>query len=288
MISTQPAGHSIDVPSLFPRIGIATVKGRVRDCVITPLGSAAFTLRLSFAHVRVAAPPEVLDDIPQEGDLLQVRLVLRRPGSRCPLSVIEAAPVIQLYDQETSWVADKPCLRVQHLARLRRLLSTLSPPLQAIFFAITVEPGVQQRLFSRIGAIDHHVYPGGLLDQSVRAGEMARLQWHASEGERELATLAALLFDIGKVWDSTLESDGPRTRFELAPHRLTVARASRAIDAVGQSHPEAARAVRVLLASEQDATGGAGMDRWSRLRTAMREAVQASWGPLLETNGNQP
>jgi hypothetical protein len=287
MISTQPAGRAIDVSSLFPRIGIATVKGRVSDCIITALGSAAFTLRMSFADVHVAAPPEVLDGIPEEGDLLQVRLVQRRPGSCCPLSVIEAAPATQLYERETSWVADKSCMRVQHLASLRRLLSTLSPPLQAIFFGITVEPGVQRRLFSRIGAIDHHVYPGGLFDQSVRAAEMARLGWHASEEERQRATLAALLFDIGKVWDTRLEFDRPRTQAELAPHRLTVAGAARAVDAVGQSHPEAAQAVRVLLASEQDATGWAGMGSWSRLRAIVREVVRASWGPLLETNGKQ-
>jgi hypothetical protein len=275
--------QAIDLPALFGTATFATLKGIVHSASRSADDEIVFTFGLSFAEVRVAAASHVLRTLPIDGDVLRVRLMRRRSDPRIPMRAVHAEPATLMHDQETSWLPDRPCLRPARLQRLRRVLSSMPPPLQAMFFAATVEPAVQHRLLTRMAASDHHVYPAGLFDQSVQAAEHAWMAWHPNATQRGHAALAALLFDIGKVSEATLSDDGPRLRGALQPHPLTACRIARAIDVVARTHPEHAAFAASLLAPPRGEEVLRDPERWLRVRDAVREAVAMSWVPLIET-----
>ena len=166
----------------------------------------------------------------------------------------------------TAWLPSIPSHRVEHMKRLLMLLEQLEPSLQAAFMIVMRDLQIQERFFRRVASADHHCYPGGLFDQSVVAGEVAFLLPHDSRRERDLAALAALLFDLGKTLDDRLGFDRHRMIGSCVPHFSTARLLVRAVDALNRFDPEIASSLASLLNS-----------RSGMLPIRVQEAVKSSW-----------
>ena len=160
------------------------------------------------------------------------------------------------------------------MSQLRQLLSRLAPGPQAVFIVAMNDVDVQRHFFERVAASDHHCYPGGLFDQSVRAAELAHAQTYLNGRDRDLATLGALLFDLGKASDSSLAPDAPRLAQGIRPHPMTRPRLERALSAVQAIDPSLPKELRNLFAAPQAAVITAAT---VRLAAMMHEAIRLSW-----------
>jgi len=270
-----------DVTELFPRGPMTDVLGRIERIDLGWAGRMECTLRLSIGRLVVRLNREQLGDI-DEGSWVHVRLRRGRdtsgPRPRV-LSLRLAAPEL-LREGQTAWAPAVTHLRLAHKARLRALLSRLAPQLQAAFMAAMIDWRLQRGFLWRVGAADHHGYPGGLFDQSVCAAEIAYAQPHACEADRDLVTLAALLFDLGKARDQRLSADAPRLAGGLAPHAQTLSGLEHGLQRLERMAPQAAKvaaALRTLLVeSVVDDTTPQGR-RVHHLRRRVRDAVRTSW-----------
>ncbi len=128
-----------------------------------------------------------------------------------------------------------------------------------------------------MAAGDHHCYPGGLFDQSVKAAELAFASEHSNDTERGVAAMGALLFDLGKVFDDELTNDGNRLRGVLLPHRLTRMRLQRAYDVAEAVQPGPAALLRAVLEANPGSAIG-GPPEAARLAHSVRSAVERAFG----------
>lgn len=250
-----PAGHISRIHGRLERTGLGWA-GRMGGVLSTSIGEVEFIANRD--NFRVTLVP---------GDWVTLRL-MHRHDKQLPwvLRADRATP-----GAATAWVPDADCHRREHLQRLRHLLGQLTPAMQAFFIAALPDGTSQRRLFGRLAAVDHHVYPGGLFDQSVEAAEHAFGCSQLSERNRGIAALAAMLFDIGKLADPKLGLDFSREGPGLAPHPLTRVRALRACDAVEPLDAELSATLRRLL------TAYDGPDGTEHLRYVVHRAVARSW-----------
>jgi hypothetical protein len=258
---------AVDLNRLVPSGHITRLYGRLCSIKLGWAGRWRGILDTSIGEVEFTANRDTFSLDIEPGSWVSVRLMHRH--IKGPPWVLSAHPAEA--GGLTAWLPDAECHRDVHLRRLRRLLGRLEPALQALFIAALPSASSQHRFFRRMAALDHHLYPGGLFDQSVEAAERAFGAWHPSERERGIATVAALLFDIGKLADPKLGPDFVRTGPALAPHPLTRIRASRACDAVEHIDPSLADIVRRLLSPYQEPDGT------ERLRHRVHQAVADSW-----------
>ncbi len=264
---TASTTAAVNLNRLVPGGHITRLYGRLCRSELGWAGRWRGSLDTSMGEVEFAANRDTfsLDLVP--GTWVSVRLMHRhRKDMPWALSAQRAAS-----GGATAWSPDADCHRPEHLQRLRRLLGRLEPAMQALFIAALPSGASQHRFFRRVAALDHHLYPGGLFDQSVAAAEHAFGACHPSERERGIATLAALLFDIGKLADPKLGPDFAREGPGLAPHPLTRIRALRACDGVEDIDPALADNIRRLLTGYQEPDGT------ERLRDVVHRAVAASW-----------
>jgi hypothetical protein len=276
--STEPfaVAATLDPTTLIPKGSVFTVIGQVRNWRLGFAGRIQCTLRLSFGDLQVSANRETLSiDTIAEGDWVRARLMHRHDGTMQVIGAIAVAPP----DGDTSWVPAALYHRNAAMHELRRLLGTLEPALQAVFMAVMLDMQVQRRFFWRPAAADHHCYPGGLFDQSVAAANLASRSEYDNDRERGLATLASLLFDIGKATDLRLQADRPRCWPELHPHAATAARLSRTLRRLAQSQPFLAADLAELIAGDLTDPGLLFTPGVVLLRNRVRRAVQQSWGP---------
>lgn len=250
-----PAGHITRIHGRLARTGLGWA-GRMGGVLATSIGEVEFIANRE--NFRVTLEP---------GDWLTLRL-MHRHDQQLPwvLRADRATP-----SAATAWVPDASCHRREHLQRLRHLLGQLTPAMQAFFIAALPDGSSHHRLFERLAALDHHVYPGGLFDQSVEAAEHAFSSRQLNERERGIAALAAMLFDIGKLADPKLGLDFSREGPGLAPHLLTRVRALRACDAVEELDPELSATLRGLL------TAYGAPDGTEHLRDVVHRSVARSW-----------
>jgi hypothetical protein len=110
----------------------------------------------------------------------------------------------------------------------------------------------------------------------VHAAELAFAQVHASAAEQGVATLAALLFDLGKTFDPVLSFDEVRTASPLASHRMTPLRLRRAYEVLGRMNPAAAESFRAVIAANPGSAVG-GPPEVAALAERVRAAVRQSW-----------
>ncbi len=267
-----------DLTDVLPRGPVTNVLGRIERIELGWAGRMECALQLSIGRLTVRLNRDQLGDL-AEGDWVHVRLRRAFDKDRSHPSVFSIQPAApQLLQQgDAAWAPVVAHVRLAHQARLRTLLSRLAPELQAAFIAAMVDSRLQRRFLWRIGAADHHGYPGGLFDQSVCAAEIAYAQCHASEHERDLATVAALLFDLGKVGDRRLSADAPRSVGGLEPHAGTLPRLSQALQRLERVAPAVAGELQALLEKAPPDTSTGRGRRLQRLRIAVRQAVSASW-----------
>ncbi len=272
----ETAAKTGDITELFPRGPATYVLGRIERIDLGWAGRMQCTLQLSIGRLVIRLRRDQLGDL-AEGSWVHVRL--RRGFDKSQpqpivFSIQAAAPAL-LEQGDTAWAPVVTHLRLAHQARLRTLLTRLAPELQAAFVAVMVDGRLQRGFLWRIGAADHHGYPGGLFDQSVCAAEIAYAQCHATEQDRDLATVAALLFDLGKVWNPRLTADAPRLAGGLEPvgQMLCLEPGLRRLDQVAPS--VAIRLRAVLGATSAEAT--VEEQGLQHLRRRVRQAVRASW-----------
>ena len=225
-----------------------------------------------------------LDQLPEDvlvGEWVRLRVMRRHGEGETPLKLMRATR----YDPpcKAAWLPSSLCHRTAHAERLRKLLRVLEPSLQMVFMLAVSDPQVQRRLFWRVGAADHHGYPGGVFDQSVEAAEVAWMGGDEDPHVHGLAAMAALLFDFGKVGDEALTPDRPRSvgpLERLAPHRLTTRRLERAIERVRQVDSTRMDELQAVLCAESP-----DVPLTPQLRRAALIARQAVWQTWAERDG---
>ena len=276
--ATEPfaVACTLDPATLIPRGSVFTVIGQVGNWRLGFAGRIQCTLCLSFGDLQVSANRETLSiDTIGEGDWVRVRLMHRHDGTMQVIGAIAAGPTAG----DTSWVPVALYHRNAAMRELRRMLGTLEPALQAVFMAVMLDTQVQRRFFWRPAATDHHCYPGGLFDQSVAAATLANRAEYDTERERGLATLASLLFDIGKATDPHLLADRARCWPELQSHSTTLLRLNRTLSRLAQTQPLLAAELGEVIAGDVLAPTELSPSQLIALRNRVRAAVQRSWGP---------
>ncbi len=258
---------------VFRKGTVSVVLARIVRMEMGWAGRVRCRLKMSVGEVTVTGNRETIPLSLNEGDWVRVR-VMRTYSQKSPF-VMRMMPTGP--DSGAAWLPTALCHRTVHLERLRALLAELEPAMQATFMAAMTDAQVQRRLFWRVAAGDHHCYPGGLFDQSVKAAELAFASAHSNEIERSVATMGALLFDLGKVFDDQLTNDGNRIRGVLLPHRLTRMRLQRAYDVAEAVQPGPAALLRAVLeANPRSAIGGP--PEAARLAHCVRSAVERAFG----------
>lgn len=267
--------HTTSCPiELFPKGAMFTVLGTINDWRPGQDGNISASLRLSVGTLPIVARPEALTPAISNGGsacIIKLRR-LHRDGGQVAY-VLSATSVAPRKPGETSWWPTSLYHRHAAMQQLRRLLSTLEPGLQGIFISAMVDAQVQRRFFWRLGACDHHCYPGGLFDMSVAAARLAQQGAYDNERERGLSTLASLLFEIGKVFDERIEPDWVRLLPELQPHAQTSRRLQAPLLRVARMHPELASDFAQLLECPELAPSPHLMP----LRNRVRHAVSQAW-----------
>jgi hypothetical protein len=268
-----------DPASLFPKGSVITVLGQVQDWTLGWAGRISCTLRLSIGDIPLVGNRDTLLAV-DNGTWVRATLMRRHGDGTMHLMRVVAAgarPDDAQLDSECAWVPTALYHRHESMRRLRALLSQLEPALQGIFMAVMVDRQVQRSFFWRPSAADHHCYPGGLFDHSVAAAEFAHRASCASEHARGLSTLASLLFDIGKVFDTQLRTDRPRTLPALRPHPMSARRLERALAAIAGWRPGLAHDLAALLGASGPDDDGANSSRMPSARTKVCQAVQTAW-----------
>jgi hypothetical protein len=255
--------------------------GRIENLKLEGCGQQRCTLRTSIGDLQLHAnrdslPPEIGND-----SWVQVKLRLRRGLTDSALSntsLISVSVVkVDNGDSTTAWVPTVANDRWEHLRRLRLLLSQLEPGLQALFMTVMVHDQTQQRFFSRVAAMDHHCYPGGLFDCSVKAAELVYQQKHFSLRERSTAALACLLFDLGKLSDEVYRCDRQRCEAGLEPHPNTARLLKRELDTMVHFDPALVAALRSLLAPIEWTEWVAPPGITPTLKQCVHQAMRDAW-----------
>lgn len=276
--SSFPFQHPLtgsNVNFLYAR-GASTVIGRIRTIEV----GWARRIRL---HVELAVGDVVLhgnqDSIPatfKAGDWVRVSFLRTYPDGHDGICLSVLTVVRAREDQATSWVPKALCHRDGTLRRLTSLLNGLAPALQGAFIVALSDAQVQRRFFWNVAALDHHCYPGGLLDQSVSAAELVAAQAMPEETCRSVAILSALVFDLGKAFQSQVSFDRPRTRRPLAPHSATEFRLRRAYEVLARLDPHAGELLLAVLKSNPGSAIG-GPPEVAAITQLVRQAVTSSW-----------
>ncbi|MBA3591600.1 hypothetical protein [Methylibium sp.] len=254
---------TIDVAGLHPARHAFSLLGRIESRKLLWAGQFVCAVQTSVGKLQVRGNRDVLLDV-EDGSWLALRLQRDEQGVR--VSVFErASPLVQ-----AAWLPSVPCVQLADLQRLRLLLGRLSPAAQALFMSVMASGRTQLRFFRRTAALDHHARPGGLFEQSVHAAELAYTAQHPSEAERDAATLAALLFDLGKLVDPQVGHDLLRAGPELEPHVMTCLRVLPACDLMERHDAVLASTVRGLLVPGSDEVDHS-------LYQRVRHAVERSW-----------
>ena len=276
--ATRPNLSNAAFPaSLFPTGVVFTVIGQIHHWHLGWAGRIDCGLRLSIGDLVLRANR---DTLPMElGNGSWVRVKLLSPHNYTSAMHVLSAVATVPAPGETSWVPVSLYHRMAGMRELRRLLSTLEPGLQGLYMALQLDRQLQRQFFWRPAASDHHCYPGGLFDQSVRAAARAHSAQYANSRDRGLVTLASLLWDIGKVSDGRMQEDRSRGWPELEPHAATNVRLKRPLELLEKSHPALAKEFAALLAGP-DAAIAPITNRTAALRRGMHRAVHESWGPV--------
>ena len=262
-----------DLATLIPKGSVFTVIGQVQHWQLGFAGRISCTLRLSAGDLTLSANRDTMSLDIGDGDWVRAKLMHRHDDS-ATMHVISA--VATHSEPTNSWVPEALYHRFDAMNELRRLLSTLEPALQGVFLSVMLDRQVQRRFFFRAAAADHHCYPGGLFDQSVSAAKLASCHDGIGAYDRGLATLASLLFDIGKAMDPRLQVDQTRCWPELQPHRGTATRLQSALTRLASSRPQLAADLVDVLDGNDVLPATSPM---SRVRRQVQQAVQQSWGP---------
>ena len=276
------AAHSIHSKaafpaSLFPKGVVFTVIGQVHHWHLGWAGRIECGLRLSIGDLALRANRDTLPMEIGNGSWVRVKL-MHRHDENSLMHVLSSVATVPA-PGETSWVPVSLYHRSAGMRELRRLLSTLEPGLQGLFMSLMLDRQVQRHFFWRPAAVEHHVFPGGLFDQSVDAATGAYAASYSNEHDRGLVTLASLLWDIGKVSDGRLREDHQRGWPELQPHALTSRRLKRPLELLDQTHPALAQEFAALLA-RPEASIAPLTNRTAELRRRVHRAVHESWGPV--------
>jgi hypothetical protein len=281
--------------SLFPVGTVLTVIGEVRDWKLGWAGRTQCRLVTSFGDLHIRANRDTLSLDIGNGAWIRTKLLHRHehddkgsPYMRV-LSAVSTIPSVG----ETSWVPICLYHRAAGMRKLRLLLSTLEPGLQGLFMSVMIDRRLQRDFFWRPAATDHHCYPGGHFDQSLAAAELANQGQYSDARDRGLATIAGLVWDIGKMADQRLRGDFTRTWPELQPHKTTTLRMKRPLARLALSQPQLAAEVAALLATASEAPTfsiSPVPPRTASMRSQVKQAVRKSWGPAnpgLNTSTSQ-
>ena len=267
--------------SLFPKGAVFTVIGQVHQWRLGWAGRIECGLRLSIGDLVIRANRDTLPLEIGNGSWVRVKLMHRNDDDSA-MHVLNAAAAVPA-SGETAWVPVSQYHRSAGMRELRHLLSTLAPGLQGLFMSLMLDRQVQRQFFWRPAAAEHHVFPGGLFDQSVRAAAIANSANCANPHDRDLVTLASLLWDIGKVSDGRLRDDCSRGWPELQPHVTTHQRLRRPLELLARSHPGLAREFAALVAGPEASIAPI-TKRTAALRRQVHRAVHESRGPGLATS----
>lgn len=152
-----PAG---DIAGALPKGHVLTLFGQVERVDVGWGGQLRCRLRLSVGTLTITGSRETVLLDAKPGDWLRVR-VRRSFGSDAH------APEVRLLgarlaepDVQLAWVPTSRYHRHSHMQRLRTLLAKLAPVLQLVFMQ-AMASDAQRAFFWRVGAADHHGYPGG-------------------------------------------------------------------------------------------------------------------------------
>ena len=262
-----------DLAPLIPKGSVFTVIGQVQHWRLGFAGRISCTLRLSAGDLALSANRDTMSLDIGDGDWVRAKLMHRHDDS-ASMHVVSA--VATHSEPTNSWVPEALYHRHEAMNELRRLLSTIEPALQGVFLSVMFDRQVQRRFFFRAAAVDHHCYPGGLFDQSVSAAKLASCQDGIGAYDRGIATLASLLFDIGKAMDPRLQVDRTRRWPELQPHAGTATRLKSALTRLASSRAQLAADLADVLDSTAVLPTTSPM---FSVRRQVRQAVQQSWGP---------
>lgn len=254
---------SIDVARLHSPHHTFTLLGRVQRNQLRWAGQFVCTVQTSVGVLQVTGNRDVMLGI-KEASWLALRMQRAQQGVHVASWTL-SSPLVH-----AAWLPSVPCAQPATLQRLRLLLGRLPPVAQAIFMAVMARGHTQRRFFNRAAALDHHCVPGGVFEQSVRAAELAYAAWHPSEAERDAASLGALLFDFGKLFDPLIGHDLPREGPELEPHVMTRSHVRPACDLMERCDGFLACTVGGLLIPGFDKVN-------DPLYQRVRHAVETSW-----------
>jgi hypothetical protein len=280
-VTPQPGVFKLELLHLFRWTSLVSMMGRIENLKLQGCGQQRCTLSTSIGDLQLQANRESLPMEFGNGSWVEVKLRLRRgltDPAQSNTSLIRAAAVkLSKGDPTTAWVPIVPNDRWQHMRRLRLLLTKMEPSLQALFMTVMVHDTVQKGFFSHIAAMDHHCYPGGLFDCSVKAAELAYRQQQFSQRERGIAALACLLFDLGKVSDDLYRSDRTRCDTGLEPHPSTGRLLRRELDTMAHFDPALVASLRSLLTPADWTEWLAPPGITPTLKQCVHQAVRDAW-----------
>lgn len=171
-------------------------------------------------------------------------------GRSGPLYAARTVTGLDTLTNAAALIPMSACPLPEELAALTRLVEAIqTPALKAFLNQLLSEPAIAGP-FVAIPASrqHHHAYPGGLLAHSVDCARLAgQMLTDRPQAETELAWVAALLHDIGKI--RTLAGDGRRTPlgFTVDHDALTLEILAPGLSGLEQAWPEGAIALRTLL-----------------------------------------
>ena len=285
-ITDEPviARSPINLHQLFRQSTVVTVLAQVKHLSVGLGGSILCTLELSIGSIVANTKRELVPILRLKNEWVIAKLLHTSSGKFTLLSARETS--MRKNGPTTAWLPRTESHRTAHIKRLRLLLSTMEPALQAIFMGVMATEAFEKTWLTRISATDHHTYPTGLFDHSVEGAEWMFKCSYLTPREQGVTALACLLFDIGKVKDEQYRPDAMRLRQGLAPHPSTAQLLSPTLACVAQHDKELVDLLKTVM-GKLDWTewiSPPGIE-WT-MKQHMHDTVQWSWGLPVVGNVN--
>lgn len=265
--------RALNVADILVGGSVSTLIGRIGKHDFGFAGRIQCVVHLSFGDLALTTNRDVLPIEMGPGDWAQLRVMRSHSGEARLIGARRIDPPAV----EMGWLPTVRHHRFAMLLRLRSILGRLQPVAQATFVVAMSSPQLQSRFLMSLAAVDHHTYPGGLFDQAVKAAGRA---FHASdldERERDIATLTALFYDIGKTSGLPFDKDMDRACTDLAPHPRSRDVLTKATSRIARFDQALTDDLLAQFATASCMTAGRDRKRDARIRAVVRQSVVAAW-----------
>jgi len=145
------------------------------------------------------------------GDIIKVSGVVNRFDGKWQLMVNEGIRILVPETNPALLLPAHFCPRPDLIERLARAIDTIATPvLKQFVIEVILDSKIIYPFVSVAGSCSqHHSYPGGTLEHSLECFDLVRAMPDLTEPERDIASVAALFHDIGKIRTNRLHQLTP-------------------------------------------------------------------------------